>query len=336
MLYVGLDVHKRLWVCCVLNGKGEEVGMKWLRPDSNLLVEWLKGFDEPFSVCFEASTGYGYLYERLTVFASEVVVAHPGHLRLVFGSKRKNDRIDARKLARLLLLGVVPKVHVPRPPVRSFRAAVRARQRLVDECTRCKNAIRALLYANGIRAPKSLWSRAGRRWLAAVEFGDRLSAERRDLLVEALEQATARRKRLERILDGLTRHDRAVVLLRTIPGVGIRTAQAMVAYIDEAKRFPRNKFVGSYFGLVPREHTSGGRKRLGHITKNGPAVARRLLNQAAWQAIARSPEVRAFFERVCRDDPKRRKIAIVATMHYLVRVMHAMLRTGEPWRPLAR
>ena len=58
--------------------------------------------------------------------------------------------------------------------------------------------------------------------------------------------------------------------------------------------------------------------------------------EALERAIARSPEVRAFFERVCRDDPKRRKIAIVATMHYLVRVMHAMLRTGEPWRPLAR
>jgi transposase len=93
--------------------------------------------------------------------------------------------------------------------------------------------------------------------------------------------------------------------------------------------------VGSYFGLVPLQDASADKNRLGHITKQGPATVRRLVTEAAWQGIRRSPEVRAFFERVQRDDPQRKKIAIVATAHYLVRVMLAMLRDGRGWQQAA-
>ena len=124
----------------------------------------------------------------------------------------------------------------------------------------------------------------------------------------------------------------AVALLRTIPGVGARTAEAVVAFIDDPYRFRGAKAVGRYFGLVPSQDQSGARNRLGHITREGAPVVRQLVAEAAWQAIRRSPTVRAFFERVQRDDPRRQKIALVATAHYLVRVMWAMLRHGTPWR----
>jgi len=84
----------------------------------------------------------------------------------------------------------------------------------------------------------------------------------------------------------------------------------------------------SYFGLVPSN-------RLGHITKQGPATARKYLVEAAWQATLRSPTVRAYYQRILNDQPERRKIALVATAHYLLRCMHAMLRSGEVWREAA-
>ena len=123
-----------------------------------------------------------------------------------------------------------------------------------------------------------------------------------------------------------------MTLLRTIPGVGPRTAEAFVAHVDDVRRFARVKQVGSYFGLVPCQDASADRNRLGHITKDGPAPVRWLVAEAAWQGRRRSPRIRAFFDRVMRDDPGRKKIALVATANHLTRVMTAMLRSGEVWR----
>ena len=83
--------------------------------------------------------------------------------------------------------------------------------------------------------------------------------------------------------------------------------------------------------MVPSQDQSGNRNRLGHITREGPAVVRQLVAEATWQALRRSPTVRAYFERVRRGDPQRKKIALVATAHYLVRVMLALLKRGTTW-----
>ena len=83
--------------------------------------------------------------------------------------------------------------------------------------------------------------------------------------------------------------------------------------------------------MVPSQDQSGDRNRLGPITREGPAVVRQLVAEASWQAVRRSPTVRAYFERVRRGDPQRKKIALVATAHYLVRVMWALLKRGTTW-----
>ena len=116
------------------------------------------------------------------------------------------------------------------------------------------------------------------------------------------------------------------------PGVGTRTAEAVLACIDNVRRFRRIKQVGAYFGLVPSQDQSGSTNRLGHITREGSATVRHLLTEAVWQAIRHSPTVRAYQARIQRDDPDRKKIAIVATAHYLVRVMWAMLKHGTLWK----
>jgi hypothetical protein len=86
-----------------------------------------------------------------------------------------------------------------------------------------------------------------------------------------------------------------------------------------------------YFGLVPSQDQSGEKYRLGHITQEEAPVVLQLVAEASWQAIRRSPTVRAFFERAQRGDPQRKKIALVATAHYLARVMWALLKRGTDW-----
>jgi transposase len=95
-----------------------------------------------FAVCYDASCGYGWLYDALVKLAVHVAVAHPGQLRLIFRSKRKNDRVDAERLAKLLFLGEVPLVHVPGADVRAWRELINFRRRLIQKRTRAKNAVR--------------------------------------------------------------------------------------------------------------------------------------------------------------------------------------------------
>jgi transposase len=123
-----------------------------------------------------------------------------------------------------------------------------------------------------------------------------------------------------------------VTLLMTIPGVGIRTAEAFVAYVDDVKRFARIRQVGAYFGLVPCQDSSAGKDRFGHITREGPSTVRKMLCEASWMGVRYNPAIRAVYQRIMHDDPDRKKIAIVAVAHHLCRVMAAMLRSGEVWR----
>jgi transposase len=180
-----------------------------------------------------------------------------------------------------------------------------------------------------------LWTKAGLEWLRRLELPALSQQLRRDLLLEEIETLARQVRRIQQELDRQARRTPAVGLLRTIHGVGARTAEAVAAFVDDPHRFPDAKAVGSYFGLVPCQDQSGDRNRLGHITREGAPVVRQLLAEAAWQAIRRSPSVRAFFERTRRDDPQRQKIALVATAHYLVRVMWAMMRHGTTWQESA-
>ena len=332
MRYVGLDTHWRQSTICVLDARGQKLSSQTIRGGWSKVFEELAKIKKPFSVCFEASSGYGFLFEKLQAIARRVVVAHPGHLRLIFRSSRKNDRVDSEKLAKLLFLDEVPPVHVPSVQVRSWRSMIEHRRKLIAERTRIKNGIRALLRSHGVQARKGLWTGQGLSWLSCVELPTDLDDLQRDILCERLQSLTKLVKRVEQMLNRVAAEHPGVLLLRTIPGVGPRIAEAVMAYIDEPHRFHRNKAIGRYFGLVPRQDASAGSNRLGHITREGPSVVRGLLVEAAWQGIRRCPRIREIYERIRRGDKERTKIAIVATAHRLLRAMLAMLQTGEVWR----
>ena len=332
MQYVGMDVHWRQTTICILDANGRRVKTFNIRGAWQKVLEELGRIEGHWQVCFEASCGYGWLYERLKKMAQKVVVAHPGQLRLIFRSKRKSDRVDAEKLAKLLYLDEVPPVYVPSVEVRSWRAIIEHRQKLLQERVRTKNQLRALLRTHGLVAPRGLWTQRGLAWIEAQELPTSMDRLQRDILLERLGSLRELMRRVEEALGEIAQSQAGVNLLMDIPGVGIRTAEAVMAYVDDPQRFHSVKSIGSYFGLVPCQDQSAGKNRLGHLTRQGPATVRKLLTEASWQGIRHSPRIRAYFERVRQENPERKKIALVATAHYLLRVMLAMLRTGEVWR----
>lgn len=334
MHYIGMDVHSKVTMVCILDEFGkvfsERVIHGSLREVALAMRVLKKELGGVVKVCYEASCGCGWLRDQLTAVGYKVEVAHPGKVRLIFRAKRKNDRVDARKLATLLFLDQVPLAHVPAAEVRQWRALIEYRGRLVSQRAACKNRLRAILRTNGIAAVRGLWSVKGQSWLVGLELSEYESLQR-ELLLAELADIGGRIRRVELVLKKKAQQVASVGLLMTIPGVGIRTAEAVVAYIDNADRFRRNKSVGCYFGLVPCEDTSV-KSRFGHITKEGPATVRRLVTEATWQAIRRDVSVKSYFERVCRKDANRKNIALIATAHHMLRVMHAMLVSGEQWR----
>ena len=332
MFHVGLDIHSRRIAVWVLSEMGQVARRAQVRTIDEMM-RILEALPDRFEVCYEASCGYGHYHDLLRPLAARVVVAHPGRLRLIFRSRDKNDRKDAERLAKLLYLGETPTVHVPSLDVRTWRELINCRGQVIAKRTRAKNALRALLRGAGVVPPRhpALWTKAGLAWLRQLELPTPSQQLRRDLLLEEIETLFRQGRRLEQQLNHQAQHTPAVAQLRSIPGVGLRTAEAVAAFVDDPDRFRNAKAVGRYFGLVPCQDQSGDKNRLGHITREGAPVVRQLVAEAAWQAQRRSPTVRAYFERVQRGDPQRKKIALVATAHYLVRVMWSMLKHGTTW-----
>ena len=282
MFHVGLDIHTKRIAICALDEKGQVVHRSQVRSIQDL-VRVLTGLPDRFEVCYEASCGYGHFHDLLRPLATRVVVAHPGQLRLIFRAKNKNDRNDAERLAKLLYLGETPIVHVPSLQVRTWRELINCRSQVIAKRTRAKNAVRALLRGAGIAPPKNLglWTKKGLAWLRQLALPTASQQLRRDLLLEEIETLLRQVRRIEQQLNHQAQRTPAVTQLRSIPGVGIRTAEAVAAFVDDPHRFRHAKAVGRYFGLVLCQDQSGDKNRLGHITREGPSVVRQLVAEAA-------------------------------------------------------
>jgi len=254
--------------------------------------------------------------------------------------KRKTDRDDAVKLADLSMSGRLPTVHVPAAATRQWRGLIGYRVKLVERRTAVKNRIRALLASAGETMPRgpSGWSQRTLAYLGALsgpltEVGPQdLWRGELALELDALGRFEEQIGTVEARLETLAAGDRRVGQVQTIPGVGPRLAEHLVALIDDPHRFCSGREVSAYVGLVPRQYQSGETERHGRITRRGNRLARRLLVEVAWQAVRYNPRLRAIYERVHRGSRPRRKVAIVAVARHLAVMAWAMLRDGTTWQ----
>ena len=166
------------------------------------MINVLEELSDRFAVCYEASCGYGHYHELLTPLATRVSVAHPGLLTLIYRSKKKNDRRDAERLAKLLYIDQVPTVHVPAADVRAWRELIGFREKLVQKRTRAKNGIRMLLLRMALQSPRrpGLWTCQGMAWLKRLEFSQPMHALKRDLLLDEIETLSGQLRRVEKEL----------------------------------------------------------------------------------------------------------------------------------------
>lgn len=254
--------------------------------------------------------------------------------------KKKNDRCDALKAAQLSAVNQLREVHIPTIEVRQWRALIAFRQQLVKRRGKVKNHIRDLLVTEGELLPRGAkcWTQLGvarleamAKPLAEVNLNElwrgQLHIELRQLREVQEEIAIAEEK-----LDAIAAADPRIALLRTIPGVGPRLSEAIVALLDRPERFHKASEVSAYIGMVPKQFDSGESERSGRITKHGSRLVRSLLVEVAWAGMRYNPWVRQTYQRISGGKKSRKKIAIVAVGRRLLVRCWAMLRDGTSWR----
>lgn len=332
---VGLDVHATKTQACVLCPGTGELRSRRLSGPPGVALDFLAGLPAPLLAVYEAGpTGYG-LARGAAERGLEVRVCAPGSIPRAPGDRVKTDRRDAERLARLLLAGELSFVRVPSPEEECFRDLSRAREAIRADLMRARHRVGKLLLRREVRweGPGSSWTQAHWRWLEAIEFPDAPSRAVLEDHLGAVRSLEARRAVAERSIEeswGSSPWAETISRLRCLRGIGTLTALGLCAEAGDLRRFGRPASLASYFGIVPREHSSGEQVRRGPITKAGSPHARRLLVEAAHHYRHR-PAVGAALERRQRGaDPRASEIGWRAQRRLHQRWERLRLERGKP------
>jgi transposase len=336
---LALDLGKYKTVACAYDRATTDARFATLTTSREELRK-LFARQRPAAVVIEACLLAGWVHDLCHELGLPCHVANTASEAWKFKhQKRKTDKDDALRLAQLFALGQLPTVTVPPPATRQWRALIASRQALVGRRVAVQNRARALLVGQGLTAPRGAkaWTELGLEGIGQLakplaDCGpDELWRGLLDLALTELRQVRRLADQAEARLDQLARQSADVQLLETTPGVGPRTAEAIVAYLHEPGRFDSGKQVSAYVGLVPRQYQSGELDRRGRITRRGPTLLRRLLVECAWVMLRYNPWARAVYQRLSHGKA-RKKQAIVALARKLLVRCWAMLRDQAPWR----
>ena len=288
--YVGLDVHKETIAVAVAEARGGEV--RYLGEIGNSaeamqkLVKQLRKGDAKLSFCYEAGPcGYG-IHRQLTDLGWDCQVVAPSLIPKKAGDRVKTDRRDSLLLARLHRAGELTAVWVPDGAQEALRDLTRAREDMKHLQRQAKQRLTAFLLRHGKSyGGKSHWTQVHYRWLEGVKFSHPVQQIVFQEYVDTAKALSQRVAALDQQLEGAATESvfwPVIEALMSLRGVNLLTATTIVAEIGDLRRFASAPQLMAYLGVVPSEHSSGGSKARGGITKTGNAHVRRVLVEAAW------------------------------------------------------
>jgi transposase len=335
MIIIGVDFHPEYQeIASVDTDTGEYQEKRLAHPkEAEEFYRSLSCVGPVVRVGMEAS-GHGRWFERLLEgLGVELWRGDAEVIRAKRGRKQKTDREDARHILKLLLKDDFPRIWVPNWENRDLRQLLWHRHRMVQARTRMMNQLQAVALNEGLRCKKKLFREAGRKQLEAFQLAPWASRRRQDLL-ELLDRLNPTIAALSQAIEQEVEKCPAAQRLMTHPGVGPLTALAFVLIIERADRFQCGKQIASYLGLVPLEDSSGNRRRLGHITKQGNSLLRFLLVEAGQVTVRRLPEWRSKYVHLTMR--RGRKIAKVAMARKLAVRLYWMMRKEWDYEQLKK
>jgi transposase len=333
MMIIGCDFHPSWQQVSWVDTETGETGVRKLvhaSGDAKLFYERLA---RPARIGMEATGNSQWFIELVEDLGHEVWIGDAAQIRASYVRKQKTDKRDADHILKLMMENRFPRLWTPDREQRDLRQLVLHRHNLVEMRSRVKNELQHLSLNKGMQRKHKLWSQAGQKLLRELPLKPWAACRREDLLglLATMEEQIGR---LDAAVQRAAEQHPQACLLMTQPGVGPNTALAYVLTIGDVSRFARSKQVASYLGLIPREESSGGRQKLGAITKQGNRMLRSLLVEAAQIAVRFDPGMRKQYLHRCHQKPKG--VAKVAAARKLAVRLYWMLRTNVAYPEIVR
>jgi transposase len=296
MKIIGCDLHARQQTIAMVDTETGEFTEKTLSHEGNALREFYAGLESPVVVGIEATGAMQWFLELLEELGIECQVGHPAKIRAAETRKQKHDRRDARLLLDLLVMNRFPKIWMPSIEQRDLRTLLRDRHQWVKIRARLQHTLQAIALNHALRRGHGLWSTAGQNALQALPLPPH-SSQRRTELLRLYVQLQKRIQALDKEVEVQARQRPHARRLQTHPGVGAVTALATEVFLGDPNRFATGNQVASYIGMIPCEHSSGKRQRLGKLSKEGNSLLRYLWTEATMHAVGKDPELKRFYRR---------------------------------------
>lgn len=341
MKILALDLGKFNTMCCFFDTKTRKHSFLNATTDRNYLSTVFKKHKIDL-VVMEACGPSGWINDLAESLGLQTFVCSTNEEAWKWSNvKRKTDKDDALKLARMATMSELKPVHMPSEAHREFRSLVKYRKTLDWRINKIKCTIRAWFVNHGISIDRGdkAWH-TGRALINSYRkpltecSAKELWKGELDLELTQLDSLSTQLDGVVKKLEAIGKADPRIVRLRTIPGVGPRTAEILVACIDDPHRFENGRQVSAYFGLVPRQFQSGETDRNGRITKRGNPLARTILVECAWASLRYNPWAKGVYDRICGKQKTRKKKAGVALARKIAVIAWAMLRDEKDWDPV--
>lgn len=334
-LIAGIDLGDTASLATILTATGDVADRFSFQMDDEGYTAFANKVPRDTRLAFEAtSMAYPFFRVLKGLGYDDVTVAHPTELAWIVRSKKKNDRADSLKIAKLHLAGLLPESHLLPQTEQIERDLLIQRVKLGSEIGRMKSRIISYLKREGVynSLPKSKdnFSARKRTAIASLRFNDD-----RDLvlktMVDRLEFMEAQCEPLEQRIRLNARDNKYVRILMSIPGVDYYLASLYASYIGDPHRFPSFDHVASFLGIIPESKDSSNVRRRGKMSKDGPSIARWALRVMSDTVMLYNPNIKQYFVRV-KQRTGRGGYAHVLTMKKLARMMHHMMLTEQNFR----
>lgn len=332
--YIGIDLHKAKSFVTRLDRRGRVLEQRELAHASGALQQYLERLPAETRIAVEATGNWMWLYELIEERHPDLVLAHPLKTKAIASARIKTDKIDATTLAQLLRADLVPAAYIPPRSVRDTRELLRYRASLVRLRTQVKNKVAAIVSKTGLQTPTRMACGVkSRRFLATAPVRPcyRLGL---DGYLRTLDQLATEIRQVSQTIETQAACDPQARLLQTMPGIGAYSALLILSEIGDVHRFPDGRHLCSYAGLVPSVHASGGKTRLGRLTKQGSSWLRWILVELSVHAINGAPQFRSLYYRVAKKHGAN--TGRVAVARAMLKTIYAMLTKQESFRSIER
>lgn len=333
MKIIGCDFHPSWQQVAVMDTETGEMSERKLVNGDGEAERFYRTLAVPSLIGVEACGNSQWFLDLLERLGHKVWVGDAAKIRASYVRKQKTDKRDAAHILTLLIEDRFPRLWTPNAEQRDLRQLLVHRSKLVEIRTRVKNGLQHLALNRGVQKKSSLWSVRGRACLEGLPLEGWARVRREDLL-RLLGELDRQIGELDRAASEAAEGDPRARLLMTQPGVGPITSLAFVVTVGDVGRFEHSKQLASYLGLIPSEYSTGGRQRLGAISKQGNRFLRQLLVEAAQSAVRLDEGFKREYRARCHR--KAKGVAKVAAARKLGVRLYWMLRTNTPYPEIAR